>query len=90
LGIALKFSIGKLHLKGVSAEEFPQLSLKMGFQFIPLCIDDSSTYSRLLIASHKDLFDRMLIWQAIQRHLIFISKNKELAQYEKAGLKSLW
>jgi PIN domain nuclease of toxin-antitoxin system len=88
--IALKFSIGKLDLQGVSSEEFPQLSLRMGFQLIPLSVDESATYSKLIITPHKDLFDRMLIWQAIRRDLIFISNDGQIGQYKIAGLKTLW
>jgi PIN domain nuclease of toxin-antitoxin system len=88
--IALKFSIGKLDLQGISSEEFPKLSLKMGFQLIPLSADESASYCKLIITPHKDLFDRMLIWQAIQRNLTFISKDDSIAQYGKAGLKILW
>jgi PIN domain nuclease of toxin-antitoxin system len=88
--ISLKYSIGKLELQGVLSEEFPELSLKMGFKLIPLSIDESASYNQLLITSHKDLFDRMLIWQAISRNLTFISKDNSIVQYRSVGLKTLW
>lgn len=89
--IALKVSIGKLELQGILAEQFPGLSLQMGLKLIPLAVEESSSYHKLAITTHKDLFDRMLIWQAIQRNLIFISKDNNVAQYgPAAGLKSLW
>jgi len=88
--IALKFSIGKMELQGILSEEFPELSVKMGFQLISLSTDESASYSKLIKTSHKDLFDRMLIWQAIRRNLIFISKDDSIAQYSAAGLKTLW
>lgn len=88
--IALKFSIGKMELQGILSDDFPEQSLKMGFQLIDLSIDESASYDKLMKTSHKDLFDRMLIWQAIQRNLIFISNDSNVSQYHSAGLKTLW
>jgi PIN domain nuclease of toxin-antitoxin system len=88
--ISLKFSIGKMELQGILCEEFPELSVKMGFQLISLSIDESASYNKLITTSHKDLFDRMLIWQAIRRNLTFISKDDSIAQYSTVGLKTLW
>lgn len=88
--IALKFSINKLNITGVLPDEVPGLSLEMGFQLISLNSDESASYHKLTITAHKDMFDRMLIWQAIQRNLIFISKDDSIAQYSSVGLKTLW
>jgi len=88
--ISLKFSIGKMDLRGVLAEDFRKLADKMGFRLIPLSVDESASYSKLDKTSHKDLFDRMLIWQAIRRNLIFITKDSGIAEYNSMGLKTLW
>jgi PIN domain nuclease of toxin-antitoxin system len=88
--IAVKFSTGKLGIKGILPEELPDLSLKTGFQLISLTPDESSSYHKLIKTTHKDPFDRMLIWQAIQRNFIFITKDDDLDQYKSAGLKTLW
>lgn len=40
--------------------------------------------------AHRDPFDRMLAWQAIQRNLVLISKDAALPAYREAGLKTLW
>lgn len=88
--IALKFSVGKLHINGSLPDELPELSLKTGFQNISLSPDESDAHYKLLLTNHKDPFDRMLIWQAIQRNLVFISKDDRLEQYKIAGLKTLW
>jgi PIN domain nuclease of toxin-antitoxin system len=88
--IALKFSISKLTITGVLPDEIPELSLEMGFQLIPLSPDESASYYKLTVTAHKDMFDRMLIWQAIERNLIFISKDDSIAQYRSMGLKTLW
>ena len=64
--ISLKSSIGKLEITGFSPEDMPGICLQLGFDIEPLSADDSSTYHKLQPIYHKDPFDRMLIWQAIQ------------------------
>jgi len=39
-------------------------------------------YSTLLPDYHKDPFDRLLIAQARQNNLVFVTKDKEIQQYE--------
>jgi len=39
---------------------------------------------------HKDPFDRMIIWQAIQQPLVLISKDSGISEYKKFGLKVFW
>jgi PIN domain nuclease of toxin-antitoxin system len=88
--IALKFSVGKLELRNILPDEFPEVSLQMGFEFISLSPKESASHYKLILTDHKDPFDRMLIWQAIQRNLIFITKDDRLEKYKIAGLKTLW
>ena len=89
--VSLKFSINKLEISGFSPGDLPELSIKSGFDLIPFLPSEASTYHSLpLMDNHKDPFDRMLIWQAIQNDLTLISKDKNIAQYQSAGLKLLW
>jgi PIN domain nuclease of toxin-antitoxin system len=88
--IALKFSVGKLELRNILPDEFPDASLEIGFELISLSPNESASHHKLMLTTHKDPFDRMLIWQAIQRNLIFITKDDDLDQYKGAGLKTLW
>jgi PIN domain nuclease of toxin-antitoxin system len=88
--ISLKFSVGKLNVQGALPNELPKLSIETGFQLLPLSPDESSTYHNLNLTSHKDPFDRMLIWQAIYREFILITKDKSMNQYIPVGLKTLW
>jgi PIN domain nuclease of toxin-antitoxin system len=88
--IALKFSIGKLEINGILPEELPELTLNTGFKLISLSPDESASYHMLPLAGHKDMFDRMLVWQAIRGNLIFVSKDDRIGQYRKEGLKILW
>jgi len=88
--IALKFSTGKLKLLGFLPDEILSLSLESGFQLIPLSPDESATYYKLKVTLRKDPFDRILIWQAMQRNLIFITNDKSISNYKDTGLKILW
>ncbi|HET7360940.1 MAG TPA: type II toxin-antitoxin system VapC family toxin [Salinimicrobium sp.] len=88
--VSLKFSLGKLELTGILPHEFPALAVQTGFKLIPVIPEETATYHCLKGTWHKDPFDRMLIWQAIQQDLIFISKDVNIAKYEKEGLRTLW
>jgi PIN domain nuclease of toxin-antitoxin system len=88
--ISIKCRIGKLDLDGIEPEELLSSAEKMDFQFIGLSPEESSTYCNLKEPKHKDPFDRMLIWQAIQRKMIIISKDREFSKFEEYGLKLLW
>jgi len=88
--ISLKFSIGKFNIDGIPPEALPELALQLGFELLSLSADEAANHHKLPLTSHKDPFDRMLIWQAISKKLIFISKDGRLDNYNFSGLKSLW
>lgn len=88
--ISLKYSLGKLELKGVTPDEIYDLAVETGFDLINLSPKETSTYHNLKGDWHRDPFDRMLIWQAINRELILISKDKVMGNYQEDGLKTVW
>jgi len=88
--IALKFSLGKLKIGNFSPDELPSLIEKMGFKLISLAPADSSTYHQFVFTGHKDPFDRMLMWQAIQQEMTFISKDRNVSHYRGTGLQVIW
>jgi PIN domain nuclease of toxin-antitoxin system len=85
--IALKFSIGKLQLNKMVPEDFISHSEQLGFRIKELSVEDTSTFYRLQGDYHKDPFDRMLIWQAIQNNYTLISDDKSVHLYAACGLK---
>ncbi len=87
--VSLKSSIGKLEITGLSPDEVPGTCLQMGFEIEPLSAFDSSTYHRLKATYHKDPFERMLIWQAIQNGYTLISIDRDVQKYISEGLKVL-
>ncbi len=88
--ISLKYQLGKLSLKGIAPKDLISPIEKMGFVFTSISPQEASTYYLLPKLPHKDPFDRMLCWQAIQNKLILISKDDQLSDYYKHGLKVLW
>jgi PIN domain nuclease of toxin-antitoxin system len=88
--ISLKHALGKLRLEGVRADEMPEHCARMGFDTIGLTPQEAAGYHKLPVLKHKDPFDRMLIWQAIQRNIPLLSRDKNFSQYENLGLKVIW
>jgi len=88
--ISLKCSLGKLELRGITPLELPGVAEVAGFQICPLDPSAAASYFQLPRFGHKDPFDRMLIWQAIQSSATLVSKDSEMMLYAGSGLKVLW
>ncbi|HLF89284.1 MAG TPA: type II toxin-antitoxin system VapC family toxin [Anaerolineales bacterium] len=88
--IGIKSRLGKLDLGNLAPEQLVSIAEEMEFQTISLTAEEASTYSRLKETHHKDPFDRMLVWQAIQRNFVIISKDRKFAKFEPFGLKISW
>ena len=88
--IAIKIRLKKLELRGIKMEELKDLLEEMDFMTIAMTAEDSVGYCNLAEETHKDPFDRMLIWQCINRNLTIISKDSEFKKFVPYGLKLLW
>lgn len=88
--ISLKYGLGKLTLNGVSPDQLPAYALQTGFDLLPLSPEESAGYHQLEASWHRDPFDRMLIFQAIQNGITLISKDDHIARYQSVGLKVIW
>ena len=84
--MSLKYSIGKLLLDGVTPEQLAPLANIMGIQSLSLKSETASSFHQLPRLKHKDPFDRMLIWQAIERNYSLISNDGSFTEYEPFGL----
>lgn len=67
-----------------------QQAKDLAYELIPLLPEEASKHYQLSADWHKDPFDRMLIWQAINRNVTLISKDEKVAKYSSAGLKVIW
>ena len=89
--VSLKTSIGKLGLAGISPDRIPGYALSMGLTFLPLAADTACTFHQLpRIGKHRDLFDRMLVWQALRQDLVLVSRDRAMEAYEACGLGLVW
>ena len=62
----------------------------MGFIALALTPVEAATSSELFEDTHFDPFDRMLIWQAIQRDMTLVSKDPEFTKFKADGFSLLW
>jgi PIN domain nuclease of toxin-antitoxin system len=88
--ISLKAGIGKLTLAGCLSDELPEIANRLGYLSLPLEPGEAASFYRLPKYTHKDPFDRMLIWQAIQRQFVLISKDRAFDEYRLMGLQAFW
>jgi PIN domain nuclease of toxin-antitoxin system len=88
--IALKSALGKLELVNCLPDVLPATAIQMGLELIDLEPDVAASFYRLPKQLHKDPFDRMTIWLAIQKRFILISKDSRFNTYFKYGLKTAW
>ena len=86
--IALKYSLGKLKLNGITPEKLFNTSLEAGYELFDVAEEDLITFYKLPAhKDHKDPFDRLLIWQCIRNNLVFLTADKRAREYVRHGLK---
>lgn len=88
--IAIKVRAGKLDIGKNKPGDLPWRAVDMGFILTGLSPEEAATMGQLAEDTHFDPFDRILIWQAIQRDLTLVSRDPEFAKFKKDGLKLLW
>ena len=86
--INIKYSLGKLEIQHQSPEElFDGFNTYFKCSYLELTIRDTINFHKLTANHHKDPFDRMLIWQAIQNNLTIITDDEQIRKYKDCGLK---
>lgn len=88
--ISLKYGMGKLELQGCSPENLPEVASAMQLELLHPSAEELASFHRLPRLTHKDPFDRLIIWQALQKQLQFVSKDQRLSEYQSLGLKVIW
>ncbi len=88
--IAIKVRTGKLDIGKNRPADLPTRALDMGFLLLGLLPEETATMGQLAEDTHFDPFDRMLIWQAIQRKMILVSGDTAFKRFAVDGLKLLW
>jgi PIN domain nuclease of toxin-antitoxin system len=84
--IAVKASIGKLHLKS-DFSKLKDFLAETGFEILPIEFQHLQALLNLDFY-HRDPFDRIIIAQAISEGMTLISKDSHFSNYKE--LKLLW
>lgn len=86
--ISLKYSLGKLVFEDTSPNQVYEKIVESGYGIVAIDNRDLLTYYLLPKKDdHKDPFDRLLIWQAIQQGYTMLTADRKFAHYAKDGLK---
>ena len=86
--IALKYGLGKLHLKGITPEGLLSGANEAGYEIYDIAEEDLVTFYQLpTTPNHRDPFDRLLVWQCIRNKLTLISSDTKIKEYVEHGLK---
>lgn len=85
--ISIKFSLGKLHLKGVLPDELPAIAMDSRFEILDLNSKTAASFYKLKKLGNKDPFDRMFAWQAINKDFVMLTSDKSFSEYKELGLK---
>lgn len=88
--ISIKFSLGKITFEGVNPKQFTDYAQKMGFSLLSLAPEVAASVHDLKGTWHRDPFDRLLIWQAMNESLMLISKDSKIGLYKEEGLQVVW
>jgi len=70
--------------------KFTLIAGAMGLDIVAPSAEESAGFHRLPKKAHKDPFDRMLIWQCLQRDWALLSRDRALDDYRALGLKTIW
>ena len=87
--IVMKFSSGGAQLlEGVTPDDFLDAIDADGYQCLDLLSGSVATSYKLpFYKEHRDPFDRMLVWEALQHDLVLVSADQQFKLYEKEGLR---
>jgi PIN domain nuclease of toxin-antitoxin system len=89
--ISLKCGLGKLALHDASPEDIPRFVEEAGWAIHPLTPQHAASAGRLpRNTDHRDPFDRLLIWTAINDDFALVSGDGHFPFYVPHGLKICW
>jgi PIN domain nuclease of toxin-antitoxin system len=87
--IAIKYKLGKLNLRDTTPDDLLAKAEEMEIQVLPLKGQEAVSFFRL-VSTHKDPFDRMIVWQSIRNNMVLVSKDNRLNEFTQSGLQLIW
>ncbi|RJQ62467.1 MAG: type II toxin-antitoxin system VapC family toxin [Desulfobacteraceae bacterium] len=88
--ISLKYGLGKLELINIEPDALPGIAEETGIEILSITPGEVASFYKLPKLAHRDPFDRLIIWQAIQRKMKLISRDQEFKEYQRYGLNLYW
>lgn len=89
--ISLKSGLGKLTLHGAEPEDIPRFVEEAGWHITPLSGGIAASAGRLpRNPDHRDPFDRLLVWTAINDDFSLVSGDDDFPLYVPHDLKICW
>jgi PIN domain nuclease of toxin-antitoxin system len=86
--ISLKYGLRKLRLSGATPEEIVDTALEAGFAILGITTGQlASSYRLEYVGTHKDPFDRLLIWQCMGEGFFLLTADAEIRRYASIGLR---
>ena len=86
--VSLKYGLGKLKLSGVTPEGIADAAVGAGFAILAISTEQlASSYRLEYVGSHKDPFDRLLIWQCIKQDFLMLTADSDISKYSSIGLR---
>ncbi len=88
--ISLKYNLGKLVLQNTTPDKLPHLAREMNISIEPIDAECMASFHNFpQNRSHKDPFDRIIIWYCICNDYALVSQDNQFSEYEALGLKVL-
>lgn len=87
--ISLKYKKGKLKLKGIFPKEISGWLEKINVKTIALSSELALGYCDFE-TDHKDPFDNMLMYTAVQENLVLMTADKKILETKTTDLVTLW
>ena len=84
--LTTKVRLGKLPVAAAFAQDFAAKVKGMGYQELPITVEHGQR-AGLLLGSHKDPFDRMLMAQAISENMPIVSNEQVFDEYH---VRRIW
>lgn len=86
--ISLKYNLGKLELQGLTPDELPKVAKIMDIEVIEIDKEIMASFYKLpKLLTHKDPFDRIIIWKCINDNFVLISQDNKFGEYREFGLR---
>ncbi|MDR3314861.1 MAG: type II toxin-antitoxin system VapC family toxin [Coriobacteriales bacterium] len=86
--ISIKYGLGKLDLGNLKPETLLE-EIEAG-SYTRLTLNDATVVTSYnLPCHHRDPFDRLLIWQAIENNLVLLTVDENAKKYKEEGLHVL-